>query len=109
MNNSSRMGQRKRAGDLLHEPHALTQRQRAACKAMRQVDAFQPFHRQIVLAFMGLAVRDVRDDVGVAQLREKLRFAGKALCFFDTRSLQELQRDQISGLVVECAIDDFHR
>ena len=100
------VGGGQRVGEQGEQAQALAEAQGAAAQALAEVLSIEPLHRQVGLARGGAAVRDVRDDVRVAQRREDLGLAREVLG--DERrarvAVQELQRrgsalDPIAGPV----------
>ena len=80
-----------------------------ALQAVCKVVAFEPLHRQERAAGFVVAVRDVRDDVGcwmVARISaSRTKCSG---CRGRGVGMEELYSDDLTGLLVERAVDHSH-
>ena len=80
----------------------------AAAQAPGQILALQPLHGNVVQTLGGLSAVHIRDDTGMAQLREDSRLARKAAHIQTAAgsAMQDLDGHPLARLPVEGAVDD---
>ena len=83
----------------------------AAAEAPGQILSLQPFHGDVVQTIGGLSAVHIRDDTGMAQLREDSRLARKAADVQTAAgcAMQDLDGRPVARLTVEGAVDGGRR
>ena len=91
----------ERLGDARHHPYALAHREPGAGEPLAEGLARDPLHREVRLVHVRLAVGDVPDDPGVAQLLEHPRLAIEALAVLAlVAPVEHLHRDDAAETAV---------
>ena len=104
---------RVRGGERLREardhPDALTHGEARASKSLAERLSRHPLHREVGFVIVGLAMRDVAHDPGVAQLFEDARLSVEPLAVLAlVTPIQDLDRDDGAGLSIQCPENRGH-
>lgn len=106
------MDEGKGRSDAPQQQQGIAQRQRPPPEAMAQILSIEPLHGEKALSARGLAMRDVGDDAGMAQLGEELGLTRKAPRFLVVGhrrlEIEQLKRHQAAGESIAGAVDRPH-
>jgi hypothetical protein len=109
MDDPLRVRDGERLGDARDHLHALAHGQADAREALAERLTDDPLHGEERHAVLGLAVGDVLDDAGVAQLLEDARFAIEALLVLaGVTPVEDLDRDDAAATQIGGAEDGRH-
>ena len=107
MDDPGGMRRRERLGDAQPERDGLGDVERAAREAAIEVLALEPLHREELLALRRLAVREVPDDPGVAELREHLGLRRETVALA-LEPRRDLERDRRAAAAIARPPDHAH-
>ncbi len=110
MDDAALVGGGQGGADAAKEGKALVQGERSAGEPLRQIFAVEPLHRQEAVPVRRLAVIDVGDDAGVAQLGQELGLAAEAVGLIGAAAgaVEQLERHTVAALPIVGAVYGSH-